>query len=109
MSLGLETAQALHALSDPVRLRILDHLAQAPAGVTELSGQLPITRQGTAKHLAVLRDADLVRGERVGRETRYRVHAATVRDTADALATAADRWSRQLALLKQAAEDGAIP
>jgi DNA-binding transcriptional ArsR family regulator len=40
---------------------------------TELSGELPMTRQAVAKHLATLADAGLVAGERRGRETRYRL------------------------------------
>ena len=37
---------------------------------TELAGELPITRQAVAKHLATLEQAGLVRAERRGRETR---------------------------------------
>jgi DNA-binding transcriptional ArsR family regulator len=47
--------------------------AQGTATATELTGELPMTRQAVAKHLATLADAGLVESERRGRETRYRL------------------------------------
>lgn len=41
------------------------------ATATELTGELPMTRQAVAKHLATLADAGLVEPQRLGRETRY--------------------------------------
>jgi len=46
------------------------------ATATELTGELPMTRQAVAKHLATLADAGLVEGERQGRETRYKLTRA---------------------------------
>ena len=46
------------------------------ATATELTGELPMTRQAVAKHLATLADAGLVESERQGRETRYRLTEA---------------------------------
>ena len=43
------------------------------ATATELTGELPMTRQAVAKHLATLADAGLVESERHGRELRYRL------------------------------------
>ena len=43
------------------------------ATATELTGELPMTRQAVAKHLATLADAGLVESERQGREMRYRL------------------------------------
>ena len=62
------------ALADPSRRHVLGYLAaNGTATATELSGELPITRQAVAKHLATLSGAGLVEGERAGRETRYRL------------------------------------
>ena len=47
--------------------------AQGTATATELTGELPMTRQAVAKHLVTLADAGLVESERRGRETRYRL------------------------------------
>ncbi len=43
------------------------------ATATELTGELPMTRQAVTKHLATLAGAGLVESERSGRETRYRL------------------------------------
>ena len=56
---------------------MIDYLAeQGTATATELTGELPMTRQAVAKHLATLADAGLVESERQGRETRYRLTEA---------------------------------
>lgn len=101
------TARVLRALADPLRLQIMDRLAERPRGVTELARSLPITRQGTAKHLAVLRGAGLVVGGPGPTGESYRVIAAPVDEASRTLARAADRWTTQLELLKRAAESSA--
>jgi len=65
------------ALADPHRRQVIDYLSeQATATATELTGELPMTRQAVTKHLATLADAGLVESERRGRETRYRLTEA---------------------------------
>ena len=65
------------ALADPNRRQVIGYLSErGTATATELTGELPITRQAVAKHLATLADAGLVESERLGRETRYRLTRA---------------------------------
>ena len=53
---------------------MLGYIAErGTATATELTGELPITRQAVTKHLVTLADAGLVESERLGRETRYRL------------------------------------
>ena len=62
------------ALADPNRRQVIDYLSnQGTATATELTGELPMTRQAVTKHLTTLADAGLVESERRGRETRYRL------------------------------------
>jgi DNA-binding transcriptional ArsR family regulator len=69
--------QVFSALADANRRYVLDYLAEnGTATATELTGELPMTRQAVSKHLATLSDAGLVEAERAGRETRYRLTAA---------------------------------
>jgi DNA-binding transcriptional ArsR family regulator len=66
--------QVFSALADPSRRHVLGYIADhGTATATELTGELPITRQAVAKHLATLSQAGLVESERAGRETRYRL------------------------------------
>ena len=65
------------ALADPSRRQVIGYLSdQGTATATELTGELPMTRQAVAKHLAALAGAGLVESERQGRETRYRLTRA---------------------------------
>jgi DNA-binding transcriptional ArsR family regulator len=64
--------QVFSALADPSRRHVLGYISErGSATATELTGELPITRQAVAKHLATLAEAGLVESERHGRETRY--------------------------------------
>jgi DNA-binding transcriptional ArsR family regulator len=78
------------ALADPSRRQVIDYLAeQGTATATELTGELPMTRQAVTKHLATLADAGLVESERQGRETRYR------------LTEAGEEWDERLDALRR--------
>lgn len=95
----------LGALADPMRRRLLDLLAaRGEATATTLAAELPVSRQAVVKHLAVLDDAGLVSGGRVGREVRYAVRPAALDTTARWMATLAADWDRRLARIKRVAE-----
>ena len=65
------------ALADPYRRQVIGYLsARGTATATELTGELPMTRQAVSKHLTSLADAGLVESERQGRETRYKLTRA---------------------------------
>ena len=69
--------QVFGALADPSRRAVIGYLAdRGTATATELTGELPMTRQAVAKHLHTLAGAGLVESERQGRETRYRLTEA---------------------------------
>jgi DNA-binding transcriptional ArsR family regulator len=90
------------ALADPSRRAILAELtANGPATVTELAAALPITRQGIAKHLALLTDAGLVSPEpAVGRRVRYRLQSGPMRVAQQFLAALARDWDGPLTALR---------
>ena len=70
--------------------------ARGTATATELTGELPMTRQAVAKHLATLEGAGLVESERRGRETRFRLTEAGAEwdDRLDALRSHLKRHRR---------------
>lgn len=64
--------QVFGALADPSRRHVLGVISRSGSSTaTELTAELPMTRQAVAKHLGVLADAGLVESHRQGRETRY--------------------------------------
>jgi DNA-binding transcriptional ArsR family regulator len=85
-----ELNQVFSALADPSRRHLLGYLADhGTATTTEMTGELPMTRQAVAKHLAALSGAGLVEAERSGRETRYR------------LTTTGEEWDGRLDALRR--------
>jgi DNA-binding transcriptional ArsR family regulator len=106
MSAGALEADALWAaVGDPTRRRLLDALlALGEATATRLSGELPVTRQAVAKHLAVLDRVGLVAGRRAGREVRYMVRPDRLDEASRAMARAAAAWDQRLASIKDLAE-----
>jgi acetyl esterase/lipase len=93
------------AIADPTRQRLLDLiLAAGQATATSLARDLPITRQGTAKHLAILERAGLVEGRRSGREVNYTVRRDRLDQATRQMAHIAARWDQRLATIKRIAE-----
>jgi DNA-binding transcriptional ArsR family regulator len=94
------------ALADPTRREVIAALAREPSlTASRLAGELPVTRQAVAKHLATLDRAGLVRGRHVGRETRYELTPAPLSDAMAWMAGVGARWDTSLARLAQRAAD----
>lgn len=64
-------ADVFRAIADPTRRALLDRLRGGAAPVKALASEFSQSRPAISKHLRVLRDARLVREERVGRERVY--------------------------------------
>ncbi len=62
----LTLAAVLHALSDPVRLRIVAVLAEADDGRACGSFDLPVTKSTCTHHFKVLREAGVISQRHVG-------------------------------------------
>jgi ArsR family transcriptional regulator len=71
-------AELLSVLASPIRLRLLVLLTEEPRRVTDLVEALGASQPLVSRHLRVLRDAGLARGERRGREVIYEVADAHV-------------------------------
>ena len=93
------------AIGDPTRRRIVDLLlAEAGGTATSLSDQLPVSRQGVAKHLGVLDRAGLVQATSAGRERRYDVNRAQLAKAAAQLESVGAAWDARLHRIKGIAE-----
>lgn len=71
LAYGQVLARFGHALSDPIRARLLLALREAPGYPAELADLLGTTRQNLSNHLACLRGCGLVVAVPEGRRTRY--------------------------------------
>jgi DNA-binding transcriptional ArsR family regulator len=66
-------AARFRLLAEPMRIRLLDHLREAPASVGELADTLGTTQQNVSKHLAALHAAGIVGREKHGNRTVYSI------------------------------------
>ena len=90
------------ALADPTRRTILEFVAsEGGAGATELTRRLPndMTRQGIAKHLAVLEHAGLVDRRRHGKEVHFHLRASQIEDAMTWMSGIAAEWDERLSAL----------
>jgi DNA-binding transcriptional ArsR family regulator len=96
------------ALADPTRRAILGSLAQhGPSTATELSARLSITRQGIAKHLALLSDAALVTSDAGrGRRVLHRHRSEPIKAAQSYLAALAADWDGALTRLSDFLDEG---
>ena len=104
--MGARVDLVFAALADPSRRFVLERLARGSASQSELAGELPVTRQAVAKHLATLREAGLVHAERHGRETRYELDSAPLGDAAAWLDRVGGEWDKRLAALARHVDAG---
>ena len=68
------------ALSDPTRRRVLELLRAGPMTAGELSAPFPVSKPTMSAHFAVLREADLVDVQKVGKTVVYRLKLSVLED-----------------------------
>jgi DNA-binding transcriptional ArsR family regulator len=89
------------ALGDETRLALVNTLASGePRSIAQLSGGARITRQAISKHLRVLESAGLVQSVRRGREHRYGLDPAPMRELEEYLRRVSAQWDTVLSRLK---------
>ena len=89
------------ALGDPTRLALLAKLSDGePRSISALSADSAITRQAVTKHLRVLEQAGLVRGKRVGRESRSVFRPDPVMEARRYLEAVSSQWDVTLERLR---------
>jgi|SRR5687767_10011091 DNA-binding transcriptional ArsR family regulator len=92
---------AFAALAEPMRVAIVERLAERPMAVGDLAAGLPVSRPAVSQHLKVLKDAKLVRDHAEGTRRIYSLDPAGL----GPLRIWLDRfWDQALAAYAQAAE-----
>ncbi|SFA74839.1 DNA-binding transcriptional regulator, ArsR family [Cohnella sp. OV330] len=94
------------AIADPTRRRLIRLLAEVDEiPLHELTEQFPMGRTAVSKHLTILKEAGLVAGRKVGRETRYRLNASPLREVQDWVAHYSKFWNENLRRLSRLLEE----
>ena len=70
----------LRALSDPVRRQILELLKAGKLSAGEIGAHFHITGAAISRHLAVLKEADLIRDARAGKYIYYELNASVLEE-----------------------------
>lgn len=76
--MGLQ--QTLKALADPTRREILNMLKPGTMAATEIADRFDMSAAAVSKHLAILREAELVRTRREGKYIYYELTASVLEE-----------------------------
>jgi DNA-binding transcriptional ArsR family regulator len=99
-------APVFAALGDATRLRVVQRLSEeGPLSIAKLTEGSQVTRQAVTKHLRVLEDAGLVRGERDGRENVWTLEPRRLAAARTFLESISKEWDETLERLRVFVED----
>jgi DNA-binding transcriptional ArsR family regulator len=87
---------ALAALSDATRVRIVELLAERERSAGELASHFDTSRPGVSRHLRVLREHGLVRAREDGRRRVYSLEPAPLEELDEWLARYRGFWTNRL-------------
>lgn len=72
--------RTLRALADPIRREILKLLKDGRMAAGEIAEHFPVTAASISRHLAVLREAELIRDKREGKFIYYELNASVLEE-----------------------------
>ncbi|OAB47057.1 ArsR/SmtB family transcription factor [Paenibacillus antarcticus] len=104
MAESVSKHDVFQAIADPTRRRLLRLLGDQEMSVTIISGHFTMSRTAVSKHLRVLADAGLVKDQKVGRETRYRLDPEPLLELKKWLSYYERFWENKLFSLKRYVE-----
>ena len=100
------TRDVYSAVADPTRRQLLHLLAGADElPLHEMTVRFPVGRTAVSKHLAILKEAGLVMDRKVGRETRYHLNAAPLRQIQEWVSFYERFWAERIDRLKDLLEE----
>ncbi len=68
------------ALSDPTRRKILEYLKDTDMNAGEISDKFNISKPSISHHLSVLKNAELISGEKEGQNIIYSLNTTVVQE-----------------------------
>jgi len=94
------------AVADPTRRKLIQLLADVEdLPLHEITVHFQMGRTAVSKHLAILKDADLVIAQKIGRETRYRLNANPLKEIKDWVSFYEGFWNERIDKLKLILEE----
>ena len=72
--------RTLKALSDPIRREILNLLKAGPMAAGDIAARFDVTGAAVSRHLAVLKEAELIRDKREGKFIYYELNASVLEE-----------------------------
>ena len=105
MSRAATTSDVFNAVAEPKRREILTVLVGHERSVGELVELLGIEQPSVSKHLRVLREVELVKARREGKQMFYQTNADAIRPLHDWAGFFQRYWSHQLSRIKTRAEE----
>ena len=91
-----EVDAVLHALADPTRRALVEHLGEGPISVSSLAEPLPMSMPAVMQHLKVLEDVGVVSSEKVGRVRTCRLEVTKLTTVQDWIAERKRTWEARL-------------
>lgn len=88
--------EAFHALSSPVRRKVLERLSSGPATVSELAEPFDMQLPSFVQHLSLLERSRLVRSKKQGRVRTYEIAPEQFRVVEDWLTERRRSWEARL-------------
>jgi DNA-binding transcriptional ArsR family regulator len=73
-------SRVFKALSDPTRRRVLQLLRAEPMSAGDLAEHFAVSKPTMSAHFAVLREADLVHGEKAGKSVIYHLKLSVLEE-----------------------------
>lgn len=104
MSRASTTSDVFNAVAEPRRREILTVLVGRERTVGELVELLGLEQPSVSKHLRVLREVELVRARREGKQMFYRTNADAIRPLHDWASGFRQYWRHNLSGIKARAE-----
>ena len=73
-------SRVFKALSDPTRRRVLQLLQSGPMSAGELSDRFDVSKPTMSAHFSVLKEADLIHAEKVGKSIIYHLKLSVLEE-----------------------------
>jgi DNA-binding transcriptional ArsR family regulator len=105
MSSAPQRIDVFQAIADPTRRDVLHLLSARNQSIAELTTHFDMSRTAVVKHLNVLTEAGLIRGEKSGREKIYCLQPEPLKELKDWLAYYEKFWHNKLTKLKYVVEN----